>query len=226
MSIHKVRSRRRSGKRLSSRHVVHPAPGRKPSESCAKSVKAQKDRKEEHTVYIRKKEKKEKRREASPSRDARSNCGRGARMRKSRLQRLTNRVRQSASIRKVGHTDAATHRPRLAVLLLGDPHLLEGQRGQDGFDPDTVLALKAGNDFDLQGRERLGESVACCRQPRRAANFKIRTGRRAHSHCRSNVVAAQELIVLLKLKEIGSLGHFLQGNLHQEVKQHEESRSA
>ena len=99
MSIHKVRSRRRSGKRLSSRHVVHPAPGRKPSESCAKSVKAQKDRKEEHTVYIRKKEKKEKRREASPSRDDRSNCGRGARMRKNRLQRLVaNRVRQSTSV--------------------------------------------------------------------------------------------------------------------------------
>ena len=42
---------------------------------------------------------------------------------------------------------------RLVVLLLGDPHLLEGgQRGQDGTtDPDTVLALRRSDDLDLHG---------------------------------------------------------------------------
>jgi len=41
----------------------------------------------------------------------------------------------------------------LVVLLLGDPHLLEGgQRGQDGAtDPDGVLALRWGDDLDLNG---------------------------------------------------------------------------
>merc|ERR1740129_2385157 len=39
----------------------------------------------------------------------------------------------------------------LVVLLLGDPHLLEGgQGGQDGpADPDGVLALRGSNDLDL-----------------------------------------------------------------------------
>ncbi len=42
---------------------------------------------------------------------------------------------------------------RLVVLLLGDPHLLEGgQRGQDGAtDPDGVLALRGSNDLNLHG---------------------------------------------------------------------------
>merc|ERR1712212_891533 len=42
---------------------------------------------------------------------------------------------------------------RLVVLLLGDPHLLEGrQRGQDGAtDPYRVLALGRSNDLDLDG---------------------------------------------------------------------------
>ena len=42
----------------------------------------------------------------------------------------------------------------LVVLLLGDPHLLEGgQRGQNGTtDPDRVLALGRSNDLDLHGR--------------------------------------------------------------------------
>merc|ERR1719440_700872 len=45
-------------------------------------------------------------------------------------------------------------RARLVVLLLGDPHLLEGrERGQDGAaDPDGVLALRRGDDLDLHGR--------------------------------------------------------------------------
>merc|ERR1711972_656653 len=40
---------------------------------------------------------------------------------------------------------------RLVVLLLGDPHLLEGgEGGQDGAaDPDRVLPLGRGNDLDL-----------------------------------------------------------------------------
>jgi hypothetical protein len=42
---------------------------------------------------------------------------------------------------------------RLVVLLLGDPHLLEGgQGGQDGAtDPDGVLALRGSDDLDLHG---------------------------------------------------------------------------
>ena len=39
----------------------------------------------------------------------------------------------------------------LVVLLLGDPHLLEGrERGEDGTtDPDGVLSLWWGDDLDL-----------------------------------------------------------------------------
>ena len=41
----------------------------------------------------------------------------------------------------------------LVVLLLGDPHLLEGgQRGQDGTsDPDGVFPLWGSDDLDLHG---------------------------------------------------------------------------
>merc|ERR1719320_563525 len=41
----------------------------------------------------------------------------------------------------------------LVVLLLGDPHLLEGGEGsQDGAsDPDGVLPLGGSDDFDLDG---------------------------------------------------------------------------
>ena len=46
----------------------------------------------------------------------------------------------------------------LVVLLLGDPHLLEGgERGQDGAaDPDRVLPLRGRDDLDLHraGRQR------------------------------------------------------------------------
>ena len=43
---------------------------------------------------------------------------------------------------------------RFVVLLLGDPHLLEGgQRSQDGAsDPDRVFPLWWSNDLDLHGR--------------------------------------------------------------------------
>ena len=39
----------------------------------------------------------------------------------------------------------------LVILLLGDPHLLEGrERGENGTtDPDGVLALRWGDDLDL-----------------------------------------------------------------------------
>ncbi len=42
---------------------------------------------------------------------------------------------------------------RLVVLLLGDPHLLEGgQRGQDGAtDPHGVFPLRGSDDLDLHG---------------------------------------------------------------------------
>merc|ERR1719454_2157886 len=41
----------------------------------------------------------------------------------------------------------------LVVLLLGDPHLLEGgEGGQDGSsDPDGVLPLRGSDDLDLDG---------------------------------------------------------------------------
>ena len=44
-------------------------------------------------------------------------------------------------------------RARLVVLLLGDPHLLEGgEGGQDGSsDPDRVLPLWGSDDLDLHG---------------------------------------------------------------------------
>lgn len=45
-------------------------------------------------------------------------------------------------------------RTALVVLLLRDPHLLEGrQGGQNGStDPDGVLALGGSDDLDLHGR--------------------------------------------------------------------------
>ena len=45
-------------------------------------------------------------------------------------------------------------RTTLVILLLGDPHLLEGgERGQNGTtDPDRVLALRRSNDLDLHRR--------------------------------------------------------------------------
>jgi len=48
-------------------------------------------------------------------------------------------------------------RPRLVVLLLADPHLLErGQRGKDrSADPDGVLAFRRSDDLDLhRGRSQ------------------------------------------------------------------------
>merc|ERR1719189_1915600 len=44
-------------------------------------------------------------------------------------------------------------RARLVVLVLGDPHLLEGgQGGQDGAsNPDGVLALRRGDNLNLDG---------------------------------------------------------------------------
>src|SRR3989338_8074046 len=52
-------------------------------------------------------------------------------------------------------------RSRLVVLLLGDPHLLEGgERGQDGTsDPDRVLALWGSNDLDLHGGRGEGSEL-------------------------------------------------------------------
>ena len=49
----------------------------------------------------------------------------------------------------------------LVVLLLRDPHLLEGrERGQDGAsDPDRVFALWWGNDLDFHGRGRQGSDL-------------------------------------------------------------------
>lgn len=44
-------------------------------------------------------------------------------------------------------------RAALVVLLLGDPHLLEGgKRSQNGTtNPNRVLSLRGSNDLDLHG---------------------------------------------------------------------------
>merc|ERR1712012_32185 len=49
----------------------------------------------------------------------------------------------------------------LVVLLLGDPHLLEGGQGrQDGSsDPDRVLPLRGSNDLDLDGGGSKGSDL-------------------------------------------------------------------
>ena len=49
-------------------------------------------------------------------------------------------------------------RAGLVVLLLGDPHLLEGgERGENGTtDPDRVLALWRCDDLDLHARRGEG----------------------------------------------------------------------
>lgn len=56
---------------------------------------------------------------------------------------------------------------RLVVLLLRDPHLLEGREGGENgtTDPDGVLALRRGDDLDLhagrgQGGDLLLHAVA------------------------------------------------------------------
>jgi len=49
---------------------------------------------------------------------------------------------------------------RLIVLLLGDPHLLEGgEGGQDGAtNPDGVFTFRGSNNLDLHGRRsQLGD---------------------------------------------------------------------
>ncbi len=50
---------------------------------------------------------------------------------------------------------------RLVVLLLGDPHLLEGgQRSQDGAtNPDRVLTLRGSDDLDLHGGGSKGSEL-------------------------------------------------------------------
>merc|ERR1712187_556485 len=50
---------------------------------------------------------------------------------------------------------------RLVILLLGDPHLLEGgERGQDGStNPHRVLPLRGSNDLDLHGGGSKGSQL-------------------------------------------------------------------
>eukprot|EP00032_Breviata_anathema_P000604 JZ549901.1.p2 GENE.JZ549901.1~~JZ549901.1.p2 ORF type:complete len:115 (+),score=22.75 JZ549901.1:92-436(+) len=52
-------------------------------------------------------------------------------------------------------------RAKLVILLLADPHLLEGkQGGQDKPpDPNKVLALRRSDDLDLQGAGRQGSHL-------------------------------------------------------------------
>ena len=69
----------------------------------------------------------------------------------SRRVRREGRFRGCHRLEALAVDDGGT---ALVVLLLGDPHLLEGgQRGQNGTtDPDGVLALGRSNDLDLHGR--------------------------------------------------------------------------
>merc|ERR1719362_2853696 len=65
-------------------------------------------------------------------------------------------IAQSIEIDKRNNLEALAvddSRAGLIVLLLGDPHLLEGgEGGQDGAsDPDGVLPLRGSNDLDLDG---------------------------------------------------------------------------
>ena len=52
-------------------------------------------------------------------------------------------------------------RARFIILLLGDPHLLEGgEGGQDGSsDPDRVLPLGRSDDLDLHGGGSQGSDL-------------------------------------------------------------------
>merc|ERR1719188_528904 len=52
-------------------------------------------------------------------------------------------------------------RARLVILVLGDPHLLEGgQRGEDGAsNPDRVLALRRRHNLNLDGRRGKGRHL-------------------------------------------------------------------
>lgn len=61
------------------------------------------------------------------------------------------RTKKSRSLEALAVNDGGT---TLVILLLGDPHLLEGgQGGENGTtDPDGVLALGGSNDLDLHGR--------------------------------------------------------------------------
>lgn len=74
------------------------------------------------------------------------------------VRRNTLQTKTSAD-ESIGRRSASTlealavndRRTALVVLLLGDPHLLEGgERGQNGTtDPDGVLALGGSDDLDL-----------------------------------------------------------------------------
>ena len=59
-------------------------------------------------------------------------------------------IRQEISLEALAVDDGGA---ALVVLLLGDPHLLEGGEGsKDGSsDPDGVLSLWGSNDLDLDG---------------------------------------------------------------------------
>ena len=70
----------------------------------------------------------------------------------SKLARNTGpRVHRAHTLEALAVDDRRT---ALVVLLLGDPHLLEGGQGsQDGTtDPDGVFTLGGSDDLDLHGR--------------------------------------------------------------------------
>merc|ERR1719158_1059063 len=66
----------------------------------------------------------------------------------------------------------------LVVLLLGDPHLLEGGEGsQDGSsDPDGVLPLRGSNDLDLDGGGSQGSDLLL----HTASNTRVHGGASRH----------------------------------------------
>merc|ERR1719309_1070484 len=74
----------------------------------------------------------------------------------------------------------------LVVLVLGDPHGLEGgQRGQDGTtDPDGVLPLGRSNDLDLQGRR----SQLCDFLLHAVSNTRVHGGTTGHDNVGEQVL--------------------------------------
>lgn len=83
-------------------------------------------------------------------------------------------------------------RTALVVLLLGDPHLLEGrQGGQDGStDPDGVLSLGRSNDLDLHGGRR------------KSSDLLLHTVRQTRVHSGTTRLDTELAIIQSKLVDI------------------------
>lgn len=100
--------------------------------------------------------------------EERKEAARGSRQLRSTFGGLCERAKPSAESlerRREERTDRGT---ALVVLLLRDPHLLEGREGrEDGSsDPDGVLPLRGSNNLDLRAfkHERPGPGTTASRR--------------------------------------------------------------